>query len=160
MASTQPPFNPTGYALLLSPFFTGSPKAPTPTAGDNSNNISTTAFVNNAVNTALLLYTNTSILASTYAPLTSPTFTGSPKGTTATIGDSSTNLATTAFVANNAIPYKNFTSGTFDFNALLTTTVFYNIQDNGGITYANGPSANPLAGNILVMENANANWIT
>lgn len=36
---------PTGVAELESPTFTGSPKAPTPTLGDNSNLISTTAFV-------------------------------------------------------------------------------------------------------------------
>jgi hypothetical protein len=35
---------------------------------------------------------------SEYAPIASPTFTGSPKGPTPTTGDSSTQLATTAFV--------------------------------------------------------------
>jgi hypothetical protein len=35
----------TTRAPLASPTFTGAPKAPTPTAGDNSTNIATTAFV-------------------------------------------------------------------------------------------------------------------
>jgi hypothetical protein len=33
------------YAPLASPIFTGDPKAPTPTAGDNDTSIATTAFV-------------------------------------------------------------------------------------------------------------------
>jgi len=41
-----------GGALLASPQFTGTPTAPTPTAGDNSTNIATTAFVQNALATA------------------------------------------------------------------------------------------------------------
>ena len=35
-----------GLATLASPTFTGDPKAPTPTAGDNDTSIATTAFVN------------------------------------------------------------------------------------------------------------------
>jgi uncharacterized membrane protein len=37
------------YAPLNSPVLTGTPTAPTPTGGDNSNNIATTAFVSAAV---------------------------------------------------------------------------------------------------------------
>ena len=40
-------------ALLHSPYFTGTPTAPTATAGTNSTQIATTAFVNTAVNTAV-----------------------------------------------------------------------------------------------------------
>ena len=39
----------TGFAPLASPTFTGDPKAPTPTAGDNDTSIATTAFVTAAV---------------------------------------------------------------------------------------------------------------
>ena len=39
----------TAYAPIASPTFTGTPKAPTPTAGDSSTNIATTAFVQNAL---------------------------------------------------------------------------------------------------------------
>jgi hypothetical protein len=57
----------TGYAPLASPTFTGDPKAPTPTAGDNDTSIATTAFVSNAIASAAPSYVgvsaNYSILA-------------------------------------------------------------------------------------------------
>src|SRR6478752_3364329 len=37
------------YALIASPTFTGDPKAPTPTIGDNDTSIATTSFVQTAV---------------------------------------------------------------------------------------------------------------
>jgi len=40
-------------AALASPTFTGDPKAPTPTAGDNDTSIATTAFVTGAISTAV-----------------------------------------------------------------------------------------------------------
>lgn len=43
-------------------------------------------------------YASSAHTHSEYAPIASPTFTGSPKGPTPTTGDSSTQLATTAFV--------------------------------------------------------------
>jgi hypothetical protein len=82
--------------LLASPTFTGTPKAPTATAGTNTTQIATTAFVTAAVSAA-------SPNLSAYALLASPAFTGSPTAPTATAGDSSTAIATTAFVAA-AIP--------------------------------------------------------
>jgi hypothetical protein len=94
------------------------------------------------------------------APLASPTFTGTPSGPTATSGDSSTKLATTAFVQNallansTAIPWLTFSHGgsniTFstasnkaiftgvilDF-AKTTSQVSYNVStaDNTSNTY-------------------------
>ena len=84
-------------AALASPTFTGTPSAPTPTAGDNTTKIATTAFVSGAVadlvasapaalntlnelatalgNDASFSTTITNSLA-TKAPLASPTFTG------------------------------------------------------------------------------------
>ena len=38
-----------GKAPIASPTFTGDPRAPTPTAGDNDTSIATTAFVQNTV---------------------------------------------------------------------------------------------------------------
>lgn len=70
-----------GGAPLASPTFTGTVAAPTPTAGDNSTKVATTAFV-----------------ATSYAPLASPALTGTPTAPTATPGTNSTQLATTAFV--------------------------------------------------------------
>lgn len=45
--------NITSYAPLASPIFTGDPKAPTPSAGDNDTSIATSAFVKVAVDTAI-----------------------------------------------------------------------------------------------------------
>jgi hypothetical protein len=77
-------------APLVSPVFTGDPKAPTPTAGDNDTSIATTAFVTNAVGA----------VSGGFAPLASPVFTGNPTAPTPTAGDSDTSIATTAFVTN------------------------------------------------------------
>lgn len=84
-----------GKANLASPTFTGDPKAPTPTAGDNDTSVATTAFVTGAVNT--LSGTVTTALAAK-APLASPAFTGNPTAPTPTAGDNDTSIATTAFV--------------------------------------------------------------
>jgi hypothetical protein len=65
--------------------------ATTPTIGDNSTKISTTAFVQSSI--------------SGYAPLNSPAFTGTPTGPTAVLGSNNTQLATTAFVASG-LSYK------------------------------------------------------
>ena len=80
-----------GYASLGSPSFTGSPTVLTQITSDNSTKIANTAFVqNNLVN---------------YATLASPTFTGTPTipggsiGFTQNLGDTTTKLATTAFVS-------------------------------------------------------------
>jgi uncharacterized membrane protein len=70
-----------GGAPILSPTFTGTPAAPTPTAGDATTKLATTAFV------------------SAYAPLASPALSGNPTAPTAAPGDSDTSIATTAFVA-------------------------------------------------------------
>ena len=70
-----------------SPTFTGTPAAPTATAGTNSTQIATTAFVTGAG----------------FAPLASPTFTGTPTTPEPTAGDDSTQIATTAFVQSEAV---------------------------------------------------------
>lgn len=81
----------TTYAPIASPLFTGNPRAPTPSAGDNDTSIATTAFV-----------------ATSFAPLASPAFTGNPTAPTPSNGDADTSIATTAFAANAS----NLTSGT------------------------------------------------
>jgi hypothetical protein len=100
-----------GGAPILSPTFTGTPAAPTPTGGDSSTKIATTAFVVNAISGAPANVTSfngrqgvvTLSLADVTsvggAPVASPTFTGTPRTTTATPGDNSTTIADTAFVA-------------------------------------------------------------
>lgn len=78
------------YALLASPVFTGTPEAPTATAGTNTTQIATTAFVTTAV----------SGVTGAYAPLASPAFTGTPTAPTPAAGTDNTDIATTAFVSS------------------------------------------------------------
>jgi hypothetical protein len=108
----------TSRAPLASPAFTGTPTAPTPTAGDNSTKLSTTAFVAAAI--AALVNASPSTLdtlnelaaalgndpnfATTVstslglkAPLASPALTGTPTAPTPANGDNTTKIATTAF---------------------------------------------------------------
>jgi hypothetical protein len=112
-----------GYAPLASPTFTGTPAAPTVATADNSTTIATTAYVKNqgyatsgaipppsstvpvmdstgAVGTATAYARGDHVHPSdtSRAPLASPAFTGTPTAPTPTSTDSSTNIATTAFV--------------------------------------------------------------
>jgi hypothetical protein len=99
-----------GGALLAGPIFTGVPQAPTPTVGDSSQKIATTAFVANAVagvaagvtsfnaRTGAVVLTTADVTAVGAALLASPAFTGTPKAPTPLPADNSTNLATTAYV--------------------------------------------------------------
>lgn len=112
----------TTKAPLASPAFTGTPTAPTPTAGTNSTQIATTAFVDSAIGAiaAPPAPSNTTPVMdgvgaagssaaysrgdhihpsdTTKAPLASPALTGTPTAPTPATTDSSTTLATTAFV--------------------------------------------------------------
>ncbi|MEY5397680.1 phage tail protein [Salmonella enterica subsp. enterica serovar Corvallis] len=107
------------YAPKASPTFTGTPKAPTPAAGDNTTQVATTAFVQAAL-TALIngapatLDTLKEIAAAINndpkfsttinnalalkAPLSSPALTGTPTAPTAAQSVNNTQIATTAFV--------------------------------------------------------------
>ena len=102
-------------APLASPTFTGTPAAPTATAGTNTTQVATTAFVTTADNLK--------------ANLASPTFTGTPTLPTGTIavtqtaGNSTTAVATTAFVTTA--------------NQLLGTYTAYT-PTLSGITIGNG----------------------
>ena len=100
-----------GGAPIASPNFTGTPQGPTPTIGDASQKLATTAFVTNAVASATtgVASFNTRVGAVTLqladvvgvggAPLASPNLTGTPTAPTPGAADSSTKIATTAFVA-------------------------------------------------------------
>ncbi len=107
------------YAPKASPTFTGTPKAPTPAAGNNTTQVATTAFVQAAL-TALIngapatLDTLKEIAAAINndpnfsttinnalalkAPLSSPALTGTPTASTAAQSVNNTQIATTAFV--------------------------------------------------------------
>ena len=98
-------------APILSPALTGTPTAPTPTAGDSSTKIATTAVrrlrrlprapagvatFNGRSGTVLLQLTDVTSVGG--APIASPSFTGAPLAPTVTAGDNSTKIATTGFV--------------------------------------------------------------
>ncbi|MEY8918021.1 phage tail-collar fiber domain-containing protein [Escherichia coli] len=107
------------YAPKASPTFTGTPKAPTPAAGNNTTQVATAAFVQAAL-TALIngapatLDTLKEIAAAINndpnfsttinnalalkAPLSSPALTGTPTAPTAAQSVNNTQIATTAFV--------------------------------------------------------------
>jgi hypothetical protein len=113
-----------GGAVLASPVFTGTPQAPTAAPGNSSTQIATTAFVGAATAGAGVSSFNTRSGAVTLtladvtgaggAPLASPTFTGAPAAPTATAGTSTTQIASTAFVA---AAIAGFTGGVTSFNA-------------------------------------------
>jgi Chaperone of endosialidase len=114
-----------GGAPLLSPTFTGTPHAPTPSAGDNSTALATTAFVDTAIaslpsgvstfngRSGTVVLTLPDVTSVGGAPVASPTFTGSPITTTPAPGDNSTRVASTAFVtaAIGALPAQPAPSG-------------------------------------------------
>lgn len=90
--------NTTAIALkapIASPTFTGTPAAPTPSAGDNSTKVATTAYADGAVGT---LNTSVNSALALKAPLASPALTGIPTAPTAAAGTNTTQVATTAYV--------------------------------------------------------------
>ena len=99
-------------APIDSPSFTGTPLSITPTQGDSSTQIATTNFVSTAIaavtNASSGVFTSLQSQIDTInaanlplkAPIDSPSFTGTPLSITPTQGDSSTKIATTAFVAS------------------------------------------------------------
>lgn len=82
---------------------------------------------------------------STYAPLASPTFTGTPAAPTATAGTNTTQVATTAFVATRT-------------SKLLSTANFAHIQDRKTNTTAGGSSS--IGDNTRVLNTSVTNTIT
>ncbi|RBX78332.1 phage tail protein [Escherichia coli] len=107
------------YAPKESPTFTGTPKAPTPAAGNNTTQLATTAFVQAAL-TALIngapatldtlkeiavainndpkFSTTINNALALKAPLSSPALTGTPTAPTAAQSVNNTQIATTALV--------------------------------------------------------------
>ncbi|HHP2608044.1 TPA: phage tail protein [Enterobacter roggenkampii] len=109
----------TQYAPKASPMFTGTPKAPTAAAGNNTTQLATTAFVQTAlialvngapatldtlkeiaaaINNDPNFSTTISNALALKAPLASPALTGTPTAPTAAQTVNSTQIATTAFV--------------------------------------------------------------
>jgi hypothetical protein len=119
------------------------PTAPNPAFGDASNRIATTLFVDESVEdlrqwTINYIASGAGIDLSGYAPLASPNFSGIPTAPTATLGSSTGQLATTAFVANAVTAS---TTGVASFNT-RTGAVVLTLAD---VTGAGGaPLASPI----------------
>ncbi|RYC10178.1 pyocin knob domain-containing protein [Ciceribacter ferrooxidans] len=82
-------------APLASPALTGTPTAPTAALGDVTTKISTTAFVQAAIDD---LSTDIATLLLAKAPLASPALTGTPTAPTPAAGNNTAQIATSAFV--------------------------------------------------------------
>ncbi len=138
----------TSFAPLASPTLTGTPAAPTAAPGTNTTQLATTEFVTTAAVAAVVpvtapdsgkyltnngsvvswgslsAYATTAAVASTYAPLASPTLTGTPAAPTAAPGTNTTQLATTAFVTGAVGAYVADAIGTYAFaRSNIGTTV-------------------------------------
>lgn len=88
-------FDPIQKANLASPVFTGTPTAPTASAGTNNLQLSNTAYVWSSINTYA---TTVNSALGLKANLASPAFTGIPTVPTAGIGTSTLQAASTEFV--------------------------------------------------------------
>lgn len=128
-----------GGAPLLSPVFTGVPAGPTAAPGTNTTQLATTAFVAAAIaglgsgvagvsswntRTGAVTLTLADVTGAGGAPLNSPAFTGSPSAATAAPGTSTTQLATTAFVAAAIAGLSGGTSGVTSFNGRTGIVTF------------------------------------
>ena len=118
-------------ADTLSPTLTGTPLAPTATAGTVSTQVATTAFVDTAVTNAVT------------ASKVSPAFTGVPTAPTASFGTSSTQLATTAFV-------QTALQAVYPVGSVYISTV----ATNPATTFGFGTWAEFGAGKVLVGQDA------
>lgn len=103
------------FAPLISPVITGTPTAPTQTAGDNSTKLATTAFVTTAV--------------APKAPLASPVFTGSPTVPDQALGTNSSVIANTKFVFDGLALKANLASPAFSGTPTAPTQL---AGDNSG----------------------------
>jgi hypothetical protein len=110
-----------GGALLASPAFTGTPTSTTPSPGDNSTKISTTAFVVTALGS--------------YAPLVSPAFTGVPTAPTPANTSNNTDIATTAFVQNIASAFAGGLNYQGAWNASTNTPTLTSSVGTRGYLY-------------------------
>jgi hypothetical protein len=107
-----------GGAPQASPTLTGVVTIPTPTAGDNSTKAASTAFVGNALTTAL----------APYAPLASPTFTGAVTVPTPAIpGAAATKAYVDAAVAPVVATTGSFMFATMSANQSIVATTPYTL---------------------------------
>lgn len=124
-----------GGAPLDSPAFTGIPTAPTATKGTSTTQLATTAFVGAAL-ADYVLTSSLNMALAMKADLNSPVFTGVPAAPTATKGTSTTQLATTSFVATALGDYTPTTS----INSSLALKANINSPSFTGTPYAPNPA--------------------
>ena len=134
-----------GGALLASPAFTGTPTAPTAVQTSNDTTVATTAYVRAALaaatggvssfntRTGAITLVGADVSAAGGALSASPTFTGTPAAPTAAPGTSSTQLATTAFVAAALATAGGVTS--FNSRAGAVTLASTDISGASGVVY-------------------------
>ena len=150
---TLPDITGAGGAPIASPVFTGIPAAATAPPGTSTTQLATTAFVQAAITsgvagvtsfngrTGAVTLTLPDVTGVGGAPIASPVFSGIPAGPTAAPGTSTTQLATTAFVAAAIAALSPGTAGVTSFNGragAVTLTL-------GDITGAGGaPLASPI----------------
>lgn len=91
------------------------------------------------------------------ANLASPTFTGTPKSTTAAKGTNTTQIATTAFVQTALGDYT--TTSDLSTNYALKSEITGVYKYKGSVaTYANLPSSNLTAGDVYNVESNGQNY--
>ena len=100
----------------------------------NTNGTETSITINNVANatsaTKATQDGNGATIATTYAKLAGPTFTGTPKAPTAAAGTNTTQIATTAFVTNAvATLAKRVSALEADFSNFMTKTEYQNEVD-------------------------------
>ncbi len=139
-------------ADLASPVFTGTPSAPTPSPGDNTTKLATTAFVTTAV--------------APKAPLASPALTGTPTSPTAAANTNTTQIATTAFVtaavnlkANLASPAFTGTPsaptpGTGDSSTKIATTANVQASISAATVRTDGSAVQGATGKTWFIKNS------
>ena len=155
------------YAPLASPALTGTPTAPTAEQGDSSTTLATTAFVNaailrligaapgaldtleelaNALGDDPNFATTMTNLIAEKAPLNSPALTGTPTAPTPESGDSSTKIATTAFVSDAVETGSEYTNmlDALEYETQLHGYIADRISKGGEIYVATPPSESDL----------------
>ena len=140
-------------ANIANPTFTGTPEAPTASAGTNTTQLATTAFVFEAntglrANVAGNLAALRNDLITNYAPIVSPGFSGTPTADQAAAGTNTNQLANTSFV---------FEANTGSIAFLLYQLQSNNVSHSANITTANSV-INSLSANVGAYQiYANAN---